>query len=253
MDKHQEYGAETDGFVYPSDYVTEPCLVYMARTMELRNFVSAFFSAIKEIQAITKDRDETSSDSVAKYNFSEHRQLLNQVMLSRAIESFNLYLTTSLRNIFLCKPEILKSDGMIEISTIIEAGDYEELVWRIAEKKILELSYKPMKELKKYIQERTGIDIFPDKQSFDTILMASEIRNLIAHNDCIKSELFEKRTKDIHLPLEVSSSDRIMISDAWLRTASYTIDKSVFHFDSSALQKFDLTKFNRMSSFIFRG
>ncbi len=147
---------------------------------------------------------------------------------------------------------MLKSEGTVDVATIIEVGNYQELVWHIVEKKVRELSYKPLSELRKFIPSRTGIDIFPNEDVFETTIVASEVRNLIAHNDCVANEVFSSRTKKIAVPLEISSTGRVIIDDEWLRRASYTLDSLVFRFDELASHKFNLRTLNRMTAFLAR-
>ncbi|UUV06467.1 hypothetical protein [Ruegeria sp. YS9] len=248
-----------EGFGEPPDYVTEPCLTYMARIMELREFVSFYFSFVKTSHKIgeampvsVRERAGTEELKLFEYNYSKHRQLVNQIMLSRATESFDLYLTTVLRDIFLSRPEMLKSEGTIDIAAIIESGSYEDVIWQIVERKVHELSYKSLRELRKFIKTRTGIDIFPSEEAFETVVVASEVRNLIAHNDCVVNDLFLARTKEIELPLNVSETSRIQITDTWLRRASYTMDGLVFRFDQLASEKFELRTLFRMGAVILR-
>lgn len=246
-------------FRNPPDRVTEPCLTYMARVMELRDFVSFYFNFVKTSASLAKLVPEDAQNSadamghqVLTYNYSEHRPFVNQIMLSRAIESFDLYLITILRDIFIARPEILKSEGSIEIASIIEAGSYDDLIWRIAERKVHELSYKSLTELRKFIRSRTGIDLFQSDAAFEMTILASEVRNLIAHNDCVVNDLFKSRTKGLSIQLDVSDSGRVHITDNWLRRASYTLDGLVFRFDEMAAEKFALHTLNRMGAFILR-
>lgn len=248
-----------EGFREPSDRVTEPCLTYMARIMELRKLISFYFNFVKSSEEmrklLPKGAEQKAGEQVIgvlQYNYSKQRPLINQIMLSRAIESFELYLTTAMRDIFLARPEMLKSEGSIDVSAVIEAGTYENVVWEIVNKKLHELSYKSLGELRKFIQSRTGIDLFPSQAAYEMTVLASEIRNLIAHNDCIVNDVFKARTKGINLELEISSTGRIKIDDLWLRRASYMLDSLVFDFDEKSAAKFDVRTLNRMTSFILR-
>ena len=72
------------------------------------------------------------------------------------------------------------------------------------------------------------------------VLLASEIRNLIAHNDCKVSEQFKRRTNVIDKPLKINEHAKVLIDDDWLHGASYTFDGVVFDFDEAAVAKFDL-------------
>ncbi len=243
----------------PPDRVTEPCLTYIARIMELREFVGFYFAFVKASGQFSQDISgnyeaelNEHQRRVLQYDYSRQRPLVNQIMLSRAVESFDLYLTTILRDIFLSRPEMLKSDSSIDVSTIIDAGNYSDLIWQIVERKVHELSYKPLSDLRKFIENRTGLDLFPNQEAFELTVLASEVRNLIAHNDCIINDLFKRRTRGLQVAIEVSSTGRVKIDDEWLRKASYSLDNIVFRFDERAVEKFGLHSLNRMTSFILR-
>lgn len=260
QDIDTEVAPEAEGFGMPPDHVTEPCLTYMARIMELRDFVGFYFAFVKSSAELgqlipPEARSQVTEQQyrVLTCNYSGQRPLVNQIMLSRAVESFDLYLTTILRDIFLSRPEMLKSEATIDVATIIEAGNYDDLIWQIVERKVHELSYKPLSDLRKFIESRTGIDLFPTKEAFELTILASEVRNLIAHNDCMINHLFIKRTKGLKISAQVSDTGRIVIDDEWLRRASYSLDNIVFRFDEKATAKFGLRSLNRIGSFILRG
>ena len=232
----------------------------MARVMELREFLNFYFAFVKGSKALgdlipgdVQKEVEPKLRQVITYDYSRQRPLLNQIMLSRAYESFDLYLTTILRDIFLARPEILKSEGSIDVATVIETGNYEDLIWQIVERKVHDLSYKPLSDLRRFIESRTGIDIFPSKEAFEMVIIASEVRNLIAHNDCVQNDLFRTRTKGIDMPLDVSDTGRITIDDLWLRRCSYLFDGIVFRFDELAGEKFNMHRHYRMAAFLYRG
>lgn len=250
------------GFRLPPDKVTASCMIYMARVMELRDFISFFFGIIASsasfARALTKEsadalKTEAGKYNVGTYNFSNHRQFINEVMLSRAVETFDLYVLLLLREIFEARPELLKSEGAVEISAVLDLKRFDDIVAYIAEKKLHELSFKPLAELRKYIQSRTGVDLFGDEKRYEIVLLASEIRNLIAHNDCRPNEIFEKR-----IPAHVRANvltypmGKIILTDEWVREACYTMDGLAFEFDSTVGAKFGLNTLNRETSFIFR-
>jgi hypothetical protein len=105
---------------------------------------------------------------------------------------------------------------------------------------------------REYIATRTGIELFKNDQVFNIVVLASEVRNLIAHNDCRVNDIFLRRIadiKDVPLPKD---TDKFEITDEWLRTTSYTLDAVVFDFDEAAATKFNLETLNRGTTFIFR-
>jgi hypothetical protein len=249
------------GFRDPPESVTQPCLVYMARVTEIRSFIGFYFNFVKASDYIGKrlealgDRESVSEEGPLRrvvYNFSRHRQLVNEIMLSRAVESFDLYVVTMMRDLFLAKPEMMKSEGTIDVSAVIESGSYDEIVYRIADRKIHELSYKSLADLRKFIVSRTGVDLFGE-ESFDMTLAASETRNLIAHNDCVVNDLFRAKTRGCRSLPKESSTGKLVIADDWLRRISYALDGVVFDFDVAVSAKFNLPTRNHNEAFKPRG
>lgn len=98
--KDNEADPFSEGFVSPPRQITEPCRMYIARIMELRKFVSFYFTFVKTSREFTRLIRKECGDNcgerffVTKYNYSDQRPLMNELMLSRAIESFDFYLTT---------------------------------------------------------------------------------------------------------------------------------------------------------------
>jgi hypothetical protein len=109
-------------------------------------------------------------------------------------------------------------------------------VFHVAERKLHELSYKPLAVLREYIQSRTGIDLFATEEIFKRCLLASEVRNLIAHNDCVINGVFLRRvaSADPSIP----KRGKFQITDEWARQTSYMLDAIVFDFDEGAAPKF---------------
>lgn len=251
------------GFRNPPDKVTYSCLGYMARVMELRDFIAFFFGIIKSSDSIVQSLKPQSATAFSEeaekyklrvYNFSSHRQFVNEMMLSRAVETFDLYILSVLRQVFEAKPEILKSETPIDAATVLELQSFENIVFYLAERKLHELGFKPLSELRKFIVSRTGVDLFSTEAEYETVLLASEVRNLIAHNDCPVNDIFKTRTGKLagNGDFPVSESGKFVITDEWVRRASYSLDNLVFNFDEAISAKFDIPLMDRMTSFIWR-
>lgn len=248
------------GFREPPIEITRSCLYYMGRIMEVREFMGFYFSFVKTSCELAPMVDKKSSEGgiskkalkVIKYDYSNHRQLVNELMLSRAVETFDLYVLNILREIFTSKPEILKSDKKVDASTLIELRTPEEIIFYLAENQISELGYKPLTELRKWIADRTGLDLFISEDIFDIVLFATEVRNLIAHNDCMTNDVIMQRLGEMYSELEISDTGKVIISDEWLRKCCYALDGVVFDFDERVCAKFEVYRANRLSTFFIR-
>jgi hypothetical protein len=241
--------------------VTRACLAYMGRIMEMRDFVGFYFGFVKTSQELRKlVKDETLSPDEApargfvslQYDFSQHQQLVNELILSRSVESFDLYVLNILRLIFEVKPEMLKSDKAVPASTLIELRTPEEIIYYLAQRQLDDLGYKPLTELRRWVKRRTGIDLFVNEDTFEIALLATEVRNIIAHNDCTANDTIRARIGDRMGKLDISEQGKVRISHEWLTRACYTLDGAVFDFDEAACAKFDIFRANRFGTFYLR-
>jgi hypothetical protein len=158
-------------------------------------------------------------------------------------------------------PEMLKSEGQIDVATIIDMkGDFDGIISYVIDRKLHELGYKGLAKLAEYIESRTGIPLFRTDDTLKKVLLLQEIRNLVAHNDCKKNKRFETQINaDVMATLTVGESmdggpygGKVILSDDWARSAFDPLHSVVFDFDEAVAQKYGLNTLNRMSSFLYR-
>jgi hypothetical protein len=211
------------------------CFIYIARMMDIRKFVSFFFGIIehsdvfahgledkskKTFEAEASKYKDKSKDDPKDYSFA--RQFINEIIISRAVETFNLYIIMLLEELFLTKPEMLKAENPIDVAKVFELRDFDNIVSYLVERKLHELG--------------------------------------IAHNDCRKNKRFASRlAPNVIATLTISESldggphgGKVILSDGWVRDASEVLDSVVFDFDEAAAKKFGLNTLNRMTSFLSR-
>jgi hypothetical protein len=97
-----------------ADRITIACFTYMLRVMELRNFNRFFFGVIEGsdelLHRMTEESKKAFRDETAEYqtkagHMSPCRQLISEVMLTRSVEFFDLYVllrTTTLASNLFC-------------------------------------------------------------------------------------------------------------------------------------------------------
>jgi hypothetical protein len=157
-----------------------------------------------------------------------------------------------LGDIFLSRPEMLSADGDVKIGKILELRTFDEIVRHLVEKRVNEISYSSLSDLRKYIRQRTNIDLYRDDEQFAVVLLATEVRNLIAHNDCIVNDIFLRKTNLTMTDLPLSETGRYRITDEWLHQVIDGLASVVFAFDDAAAKKFDLAVRNRFHTFVMR-
>ena len=119
--------SDNAGFRYPPEQITRGCAAYMGRVHELREFVATFFSMVRSFKLLTAAVQQTAPDALtpdmrrraipALYKYSVHRQLVGELVVSRTIETFDLYVLNTLREIFRARPEMLKSEPAYALSS----------------------------------------------------------------------------------------------------------------------------------------
>lgn len=136
-----------------------------------------------EIEHSAKNR-KTAISEVKKY-----RQLLCEIILSRHIDNFNNYFSSVLYEIFISRPETLKSSDKIEISKVLEHESIESLVREIAETKVASLSYSSFSNVAAFFENRFNIKL-PNDSDIMLLNEFVEIRNISVHNRCYINKRF---------------------------------------------------------------
>lgn len=235
----------------------------MVRVTELSDFSSFFFGLINGSDELslrlTEEDKKAFRNATTKYqtmtgDMSPGRQLINEVLLTRSVESFDLYLLQLLRLIFLVRTDlVIEEEKLHDEATKADFSSPDEYFLHLAERKLMTLSYKPLSALRQYILAISDLDLFETEALFATVSLATELRNLIAHNDCRVNEIFLKRTANISDVPPVELGYRFAINDELLKKCFHALDDIVFSFDALASTRCTLPTINRFSSVFFRG
>lgn len=160
-------------------------------------------------------------------DLKEHRQFFMKVILVRHVENYLNYLSSILREVFLARPEALKSSERIELETVLAHTSIEELVKTISERKVESLSYASLNNLTEYFREKFHISVVKDAD-LSRVVEAIEIRNISVHNRCVINGRYVARTKydanRLGKPVSVGI-ERIETTTRVLAESVATIDK----------------------------
>ena len=118
-----------------------------------------------------------------------------QVLLTRDIDAFQRYLTKMLSRIYTERPETLKTSEKVEVREVLKFKNMEDFVSNIAEKRVLALSYKGMREILEFLEKTHGLKIDCNDSKLATATELIEVRNIVVHNAGLVNDLFLKRTK----------------------------------------------------------
>ena len=122
-----------------------------------------------------------------------HRQFLMEVVLVRHLENYLAFLASLLSEIFITRPETLRSAEKIAVEDVLRHGSIEELIRDLSERKVNSLTYLSLQDLAEYFDTKLGLELIGHAH-IQHLIEAAEIRNISVHNRCIVNERFIERT-----------------------------------------------------------
>lgn len=139
----------------------------------------------KALAEINKEEPkEEDLKKIATEKLKKYIKLILELWLCRLVECYENYLSSILKDVFLCCPDILKSSETVKIDEILKYDTMEDFVKELSEKKVSELSYSSFDDLYNFFDKKLGINIIDD-EGRSLIREAIEIRNISTHNNCI--------------------------------------------------------------------
>lgn len=122
-----------------------------------------------------------------------HRQTLLELLLVRHIENYLNYISSLLFEIFIQRPECMKSGEKVDIEFVLQHQSIDTLVRGLAERKVETLSYSSFSSLRSFFEEHFNLSICPE-QHFVQLNEAIENRNIIVHNRGIINKRYVENT-----------------------------------------------------------
>lgn len=153
----------------------------------------ALISVEKDPEKKSAMEERWSSRKGAVDELKANRQLLIETILVRHMENFINYLSAVLFEIFITRPETLKSSDKVDVSKVLEHDSIESLVREIAENKVDSISYSSFSKMSEFFEERFKISL-ASKEDIQLIHEYIEIRNISVHNRCFINKRFVART-----------------------------------------------------------
>ncbi len=152
-------------------------LIAQNKLLELNNLLEVPYSNNNNFDSETLD-----------INFFE--MSLGSMMYIKTVDNFQNYFKEILSEIVIARPEILKSKDTEKLDFILSFNSREDMIKAIAEKKINNLFYLGINDIKKYFSDKLNVEIFKDKE-YDINLIVKQ-RNLAVHNRGIINKEFIK-------------------------------------------------------------
>jgi hypothetical protein len=233
------------------ELLTEPCSRFFDYDEEISEFFIFFLEWTKRpdelyeklVKILYGSNEEKLKESLGKPKRGEayikrFDRFVMEMMLVRGIDNFLTYVSQLLALIFIERPETLKSSETVKLEEILQHETMDDLIKRLAERRVERLSYQGMRDLQKDLSDKLGFEIFSSSEALTRAVDVIEIRNLLVHNRGFVNQIFQTRTSDsstkIGSPLELSLHR--LISDLDF------LAHAVLDMDERAASKFGLSR-----------
>lgn len=195
-----------------------------------------YFDHIKSILKIIDDLGNILyPDDVNTVTTNQEGKILSRILYSSFTDNFETYLSDLLFEIFLAKPETLKSKQEVTIAEVLNCSDMQDFINYWAKQKIGKLQKGSVKGFIEDTKQIKDLSALNDDEigEIDKLL---QIRHLFSHRNGIVDEKFLKFYPNI---APISNEFNMPISDIIVKL-EYLV-KIANQIDNAAIQKYHLS------------
>jgi len=239
-----------------TELTTGPCSRFFKFDDEIKEFFIFFVKWTRRpdemyrdvVELIHKDEPEKLKELLAEpmrgeVHLKRFSRFVMEMMVIRGADNFLTYVSELLALVFTSRPETLKSGETVRLEEILQHPTMDDLVTRLAERRVERLSYQGMKDLQKDLAEKLNFEIFPSSGPLSRAVRIIEIRNLFVHNRGIVNRTFLSRTGDSSLAI----GSLFKLSPHSVISELDFLAQSVLDIDERAALKFGLPRFKTES------
>lgn len=204
---------------------------------------SANTRLLEHYQSILKIIDDLGrmlypADNYAEPTEEREGKILSRILFSSFVDNFETYLSDLLYEIFLAKPETLKSNSEVTIREVLDCSDLDEFVKFLAKKKISKLQKGSVKGFISDTPQIKKLNVINSARE-EEIERILQIRHLYSHRNGIVDEKF---LKSFVGEFSEKSEHRMSI-DEFCNKLLYLAEVSQ-ELDNAATSKFSLDQMN---------
>ncbi len=170
-----------------------------------------------------------------KFTTVKEGKVLSRILFSSIVDNFETYLSDILFEIYLAKPETLKSEQMVKVEDVLNCSDIQEFITFWAKQKIGKLQKGSVKGFIGENKQIKDLSVF-DRTTEDAIEKILQIRHLYSHRNGIVDDKFLK-----YFPAGYTNgTEHQMTIDEILDTLNY-LSEIIDRLDNAATQKYSLS------------
>jgi len=194
------------------DNVSDPCKLFFCDYVRYMTFVDTIFriaqTADKSSQGLVAALSALSADKEVAVAFAAEAEegigadillgvyatLVAEMLWCRGVDNFLTYVAQLIGLVFRTRPETLRSSKTETLETMLKFKSMEELVDYVAEKRVYDLTFRGMRDLRGTLLRELDFDLFPVDERLDRAVLIIEDRNLIVHNRGVINDVYVRRT-----------------------------------------------------------
>jgi hypothetical protein len=186
--------------------------------------------------ALNEFLDSEQSDII--FSIDTYENYFGQMAYTRIADNALCYFKDIIAEVVTKRPEILKSKEKETLEFIFSFDNMDSLINAISEKKVNELFYGGVEDIKNYFNTRLGIKMFQNETEEKNFNQFIKQRNLIVHNRGIISKEFSKEFSTDKIIYEVGN--KLLFNYANLSLINGVIINLIAELDLLICEKFKL-------------
>ena len=164
-------------------------------------------------------------------------KMLMRILFSSCADTFETFMSDLLYEVYLAKPETLKSDAPVTVKEVLDCADMQEFITRYAKEKLKKLQRGSVKGFIADNQAIKSLNVF-DARRTEEIEKTLQIRHLYTHQNGIVDDRFRKL-----FPLTKVNDEYRMTLDEFLSRFEY-LAQAVEAVDEAARKVFKLSLYS---------
>ena len=164
-------------------------------------------------------------------------KMLMRILFSSCADTFETFMSDLLYEMYLAKPETLKSDAPVTVKEVLDCSDMQEFITRYAKEKLKKLQRGSVKGFIADNQAIKSLNVF-DATRIDEIEKILQIRHLYTHQNGIVDDRFRKS-----FPITKVNDEYRMTLDEFLNRFE-CLAQAIEAVDDAARKTFKLAAFS---------
>ena len=163
-------------------------------------------------------------------------KMLMRILFSSCADTFEIFMSDLLYEIYLAKPETLKSNAQVTVKEVLDCSDIQEFISRHAKSKLKKLQRGSVKGFIADNKQIKSLGVFDTRQ--DEIERILQIRHLYAHQNGLVDDKFRE-----YFPTANLNNEYRMTLDEFLTRFEY-LAQAIDAVDEAARKDYQLASFS---------